>query len=185
MFSVNYGFYEVSCSVGTLPSIYGSYCSHAELVSEYDLLEPKETEDSESPCFVGISRSGHNEGWPFLIVAQTYSPASAGFSPSVIIVAETDLLMVGAGTRLLAYALNPPSFLWEDDAAFGFWGWERYGDTIVMAAELEIAAWDINGRKLWSWPVEPPWVYSVSNNKIVLDIMGDMSTFPLNAGPRG
>ncbi len=183
MFSVSYGFYTVSCSVGTLPDIYRNYCGHAELASEYDLMEPKETEDSESPCFVGISRSGHNEGWPFLTVAQTYSPASAGFSPSVIVVAETDLLMIGAGTRLLAYTLNPPYLLWEDDAAFGFWGWERYGDTIVMAAELEIAAWDIAGHKLWSRPVEPPWVYRVSDNRIMLDVMGDLADFPLIAGP--
>jgi hypothetical protein len=185
MFSVSYDFYTVCCSVGTLPDMYESYRSHAELASEYDLMEPKEAQDSGSPCFVGVSRSGQNDGWPFLTIAQTYSPASAGFSPGVIVIAETNLLMIGAGTRLLAYILDPPRLFWEDDASFGFWGWERHGDIIVMAAELEMAAWDTTGQKLWFRDVEPPWTYSVTDNIVTLDIMGNLSKFPLTTGPSG
>lgn len=91
--------------------------------------------------------------------------------------------MLGAGTRLLAYSLEPPRLLWEDDADFGFWGWERHGDTLVMAAELEMAAWNTEGHKLWSRFVEPPWSYHVEKDLIHLDIMGDKSNFPLITGP--
>jgi len=183
MFSTTYGSYTLSCTTGSLPEMYEHYCRHALLVSEYESREPEETSQSESPCFVGVSRSGYNDGWPFLTIAQTYSPDCAGFHPGAIIIPEPDILMLGAGTRLLAYALDPPCLLWEDAANCGFWGWERHGDTIIMAAELEMAAWDITGRKLWSRFVEPPWTYNVEEGVILLDIMGDKSGFPLVAGP--
>lgn len=183
MFSTSYGLYTLSCTTGRLPGLYGEYCRHAEVVSEYHLNEPKETDESESPCFVGVSKSRRNEGWPFLVIAQTFEPSSPGFDPGAIIIPETELLMLGAGTQLLAFRLNPPSLLWEDDADCGFWGWERHSNVVVMAAELEMAAWDINGRKLWSRGVEPPWSYSVSDAIVTLDIMGELSKFSLTTGP--
>lgn len=185
MISITYGLYTLSCTTHHLPEMYDNYCRHAELVSEYDLGEPNETPQSESPCFIGISRSGRHGGWPFLVIAQNYSPDCAGFHPSAIIIPETNILMLGAGTRLLAYTLNPPRLLWEDDADFGFWGWERHGDIVLMAAELEMAAWDTQGRKMWSRYVEPPWSYHVEEGVVMLDIMGSHSQFPLLTGPEG
>jgi hypothetical protein len=51
--------------------------------------------------------------------------------------------------------------LWEDRADFGFHSWQCYDDMIVMSAELELAAWDTQGRKHWTTFVEPPWEHSV------------------------
>jgi hypothetical protein len=51
-----------------------------------------------------------------------------------------------------------------------------------MAAELELAAWDINGRKLWSRFVEPPWQYAVARDVITLDVMGTLSRIHLESG---
>jgi hypothetical protein len=42
-------------------------------------------------------------------------------------------------------------------SAFGFHGWQRHEDLVVMSAELEMAAWDLRGVKRWSTFVEPPW----------------------------
>jgi hypothetical protein len=52
-----------------------------------------------------------------------------------------------------------------------------------MAAELELAAWNVQGKKLWSIFVEPPWIYEVHDNRIRLDVMGNVSEFDLNIGP--
>jgi hypothetical protein len=52
-----------------------------------------------------------------------------------------------------------------------------------MSAELEFAAWDINGRKLWSTFVEPPWSYEIRGDQVELDVMGRKSTFVLAIGP--
>jgi hypothetical protein len=41
-----------------------------------------------------------------------------------------------------------------------------------MSAELELSAWDINGRKLWSKNVEPPWSYEIRGDRVELDVMG-------------
>ena len=59
----------------------------------------------------------------------------------------------------------------------------RHDDTIVMSAELELAAWDLLGRKLWTTYVEPPWEYSVSGSTLNLDVMGVKSHFNMIAGP--
>ncbi|WP_424949960.1 hypothetical protein [Deinococcus sp.] len=52
-----------------------------------------------------------------------------------------------------------------------------------MAAELEFSAWNLDGHKLWSMFVEPPWSYSVQNGVIQLGVMDDHSGFPLHTGP--
>ena len=72
--------------------------------------------------------------------------------------------------------------LWEDEVSFGFWFWARHGDVVLMGAELELAAWDIHGRKLWLRNVEPPWDYRVDGQVVVLDVMGMMSRLDLHTG---
>jgi hypothetical protein len=78
---------------------------------------------------------------------------------------------------------HPPVRVWEDHADAGFWWWDRQEDTILMAAELELAAWDIHGHKLWTMFVAPPWSYSVHDGVIQLDVMNNLSRFPLPSGP--
>jgi hypothetical protein len=51
-----------------------------------------------------------------------------------------------------------------------------------MAAELELAAWDVNGRKLWSWFVEPPWEFAVAGDVVTVDVMGSVSRIRLQSG---
>ena len=53
------------------------------------------------------------------------------------------------------YELAPsPRRLSEDSADVGFWSWAQHGETVLMSAELELAAWSSAGRKLWSTFVE-------------------------------
>ncbi|MEM9412211.1 MAG: hypothetical protein AAGA30_13940 [Planctomycetota bacterium] len=96
---------------------------------------------------------------------------------------ETKTLLIGAGERLLAYDLDQPKLLWEDHIEAGFWGWARHNEIIVMSAELELAAWDTAGRKLWSTFVEPPWSYSVDESTVNLNVIGEKSSFALAVGP--
>jgi hypothetical protein len=71
----------------------------------------------------------------------------------------------------------------EDRAWSGFWHWKRHGDIIVMSAELEMAAWSLDGAKLWSTFVEPPWSYEVEGDRVELEVMGAVSSFGLREGP--
>ena len=119
-----------------------------------------------------------------LTVSQHFAPGpEAGFQPGVLIVPETHTLFIGAGTRLLAYHLQRVARLWQDEADTGFWFWRRHGEVVVMSAELELAAWDLEGHKLWSTFVEPPWTYSVSEGSVTLDVMGQIRKFSLRSGP--
>jgi hypothetical protein len=100
-------------------------------------------------------------------------------------VTQTAVLFAGAGTRLLAYSLRDrPRRLWEDTAGWcGFWHWSLHGQCVLMAAELELAAWDTSGAKLWSTLVEPPWSYDVAGGQVHLDVMGAKTRFPVVCGP--
>ncbi len=175
MFQISVGPYSLKVSYDRLPPTYVEAVRQAKLADELDLALTERT-----VCCVEV---GHGNAWPFLLVAQRYAPSADCFFPGVLLVPETHRLFVGAGERLLAYDVAKPERLWEDSADMGFWSWARHEDVVVMSAELEIAAWDLKGRKLWSRFVEPPWDYQVDHGVVHLDIMGAMSEFDLRSGP--
>ncbi len=171
---ISYGEFRVLCSVGTFPSLYESYRAHAALADEIDLSAKG------GLSFFAVSRG---TTWPSLTVAQRYSPSEAGFVPGALLIPETSVFFVGAGARILAYDLAQPRRLWTDTADIGFWGWHRYADVVLMSAELEFAAWSLNGQKKWSMFVEPPWDFEVDGSVVTLDSMGDKQSFDLRTGP--
>lgn len=157
-----------------MPEYAVDHSEHAKLVEEFD------DECTEGDfCMLAVQR-GLN--WPFLVVKQRCRLPGI-FGPCALLVPETELLFLGVGKRLLAYNLNPPSRIWEDSTDCGIWCWARHGDLVFLSAELELAAWDIHGRKQWTMFVEPPWEYTVSNGLIHLDVMGSQSSFPIATGP--
>lgn len=175
MFEVSVGKWSLVVDGTGLPELHDVYLERAKLVNQFAL-----TEGEGKFCFLAVLNA---DGECALVVEQRYSPAGSGFQPGAMLVPETSTLFVGAGERLLAYRLDPPSRIWEDSAAVGFWGWSRHGDCVLMSAELEFAAFDLVGKKLWTTFVEPPWTFRVERELIVLDVMGTESRFPLLLGP--
>ncbi len=167
LFQFTCGPYTISLA-DSLPPMHYSYSRRAQLAEAFEL------EGSSSPlCYLTVAR-GH--GWPFLIVAQRYSPShQSGFYPGVLFVPETNLLLLGAGSRLLAYTLDQPARLWEYHLSGGFCQWERLQDCIVMSSENELAVWDIHGQKRWEHSVSPPWQYAIQGDTIHV-YMGDRQT---------
>jgi hypothetical protein len=175
MFEVGFGDFTVSVQEGSLPDNYSEYASHAQLKLESGL------QGSEGRvAFCGVAKG---DGWPSCIVAFRYAPAGYGFTPGVLVVPETEILFVGGGTLLLAVNLARCRLLWEDTAEMGFWCWRRHSNIVLMSAELELAAWNAGGRKLWTTFVEPPWSYTVEDGRVALDVMGNVSDFSMHAGP--
>lgn len=175
MFSITVADYSLRCQNKGLPGMYEEYIKRAQLVEEINLSGSEGT-----LCFLAVSRG---DDWPFLVVAQRYAPDADGFNPGALLIPETDLLFLGAGNQTLAFDLCTPKKLWEDDVEVGFLSWRRHNDVVVISAELECAAWDIHGYKLWSTFVEPPWQYTVHGDVIYLDVMGTMSSCDLKVGP--
>ena len=176
MFTISTEKYHIIVNAPGLPNLYAEYCQYAKLVDEIDLSNSDGT-----AAFVAV---GNANTWPFLVVAYRCIPGEdATFHPGVLLIPETDVLFLGGGERILAYDLHTPSRLWEDCADTGFWAWDRVKDVVIMSAELELAAWDIHGKKLWSMFVEPPWFYEIQADSIPLDIMGKKLSFPLHTGP--
>lgn len=175
MFRVSVGDYEVCCKADGLPAMLSEYQQRARLAEDFGVAD----DGGASVCFVSVGRPRQ---WPFLVVVQRYSPAGCGFFPGVLLVPETHRLFIGAGRRLLAYDLSRPARLWEDETDCGFWSWSRHRSVVLMAAELELAVWDVGGPKLWSRPVEPPWEFSVAGEVVAVDVMGDVSRAHLWTG---
>jgi hypothetical protein len=177
MFELAVGRYRVQLYDGDAPTMLGEYRSRAGLCEELGIWSKSgamtASEDGRLFC-VTVSQGS---GWPFLVVAQRYTPRD--FDPGIALVEETSRLFVGAGDRLLCYDLETPARLWEDSVMVGFWFFCRHGDVLLMSAELELAAFDLRGEKLWNTNVEPPWHYEVRGDNVHLDVMGKTSVFAL------
>ena len=176
MFTVTVGQYAISVQRGTIPNIYRDYRKHAQLAEEF-ALQPHEGE----LCFVAVSRQEH---WPTLVVAQRFELSDAGFDPAALLAPETSTLFLGAGRRLLGYQLDPPRRLFEETVEAGFWEWARHGDVVLMSGELDLAAWDLSGKKLWAMPLQPAWQYHVESGLVHLNVGGRRTAFPLREGPQ-
>lgn len=174
-FRITIGEYTLICIPDGISAFHDQESAHAHLVDEFDL-----SGDAPASCWLGIQRA--SEDWPFLVIAQRYHP-EASVQPSALLIPETYRLFVGAGTRLLAYDLEQVSRLWEDTADRGFWFWDQRGDYVLMAAELELAAWTLQGLKVWTTFIEPPWSYTCKDGIIHLDVMGTQSSFAISDGP--
>lgn len=170
-FKVAVGTYVLGLVPSGLPALFNEYVAHATLAEQIDLDEP-------GLCCITVARGS---GWPFLVVAQSIGRA-VGLGPGALIAPDRDVLFVGGGERLLAYDLRQPRRLWEDSVEGGFWGWSRHGDVVLMAGELELAAWTVTGERLWSTFVEPPWSFGVEGETVRLDVMGKVDSFPLRSG---
>jgi len=174
MFAVTFGDFTVSVQDGGLPDLYDEYLKRAVFVFERD---GKESQGRSAFCAVAKGTD-----WPFCVLSFRYAPAGSGFRPGVLLIPETEVLFLGAGSLLLAIDLEHRRTLWEDVADVGFWNWHRYGDTVLMSAELELAAWGLRGEKKWSKGVEPPWSYTVRGANLVLDVMGSAAEFVVESG---
>jgi len=176
-FSVTIDEYTISGSVGEPPATYSAMLEHASFHDDRGIKGSEGT-----ALIVTVKRA--SDAWPAIVISLRFDPGPlSGFHPGAMLIPERHLLLVGAGTTLLAYDLRAKARLWEDTADLGFWRWERHGDIVFMLAELELAAWNLNGRKLWSTFVEPPWDYTVVEGTVSLDVMGRKQRFPAATGP--
>lgn len=174
MFKFTCGPYTITVA-DSLPPKHYSYCQRANLV---DTIEMEGA--LSALCYLSVARE---QSWPFLIVAQRYSPGpQSGFHPGILLIPETGLLLLGAGERLLAYTLNGPGKLWEHHLTGGFWQWERSQDRIIMSSENELAVWDIYGQKRWEYFVEPPWKYTIEGDIVSVHIDGKQTALNCERG---
>jgi hypothetical protein len=130
---------------------------------------------------VGISDCGI---YPQLLVEGWISPPprAGGFSPGVLVIPETNVAFLGLGENVIVYALAPLNKLAHDQTEVGFWYWARHGDYVLMSGELEFAVWTIQGEKLWSAWVEPPWCFDMEGMTVILDVMGNVERRDLKSG---
>lgn len=177
--SVSISGWKIQSQVGGYPLLHKEYVENAVFVDFVNEL----TVENETLVIYNITTpQNENAGWPTAVISCKFSPHGWGFEPAILIVPETSLAFIGAGTTLLAYDLIKLEKLWEDTADLGFFSWERHGDVVIMSAEIELAAWSIKGEKLWTKFVEPPWFYEVKNGRIKLDVMGIKTTFNIYSG---
>jgi len=137
-------------------------------------------DDERNYLAVGVSDSGTG---PELLVEGWYSPGpSSGFFPSVLVVPDTGVAFIGAGSTVLCFSLKPIKKIAQEHVEAGFWKWHLHGQFVLMSAELEFSVWSTSGKKLWSRFVEPPWYFVVQEELVTLDVMGYQQVFDLLTG---
>lgn len=176
-FEVLVGRYRLTWDNGLLGSYY-TQRQQAALVDELSLVD---TDEHFGMLSVGLSDGSR----PLLILKHggVIPWDEDTLSLAVVLVPETDILFAGEHRAIWAYDLRQPTRLWTDTAEMGFLGWQRHGEVVVMSAELELAAWDLQGHKLWSTFVEPPYDYVVADDTLHLTVMDVRTAFPLTRGP--
>ena len=168
------GKYQILCTPNGLPAMYENYKNNAALFEEYDWGR-----NSKWQCFIAI---GKVHEWPQLVVSIKYD-LEGGLYPGVLLMPDTTIAFIGAGELILIYDVDEPRLIDVDRADAGFHTWEQHEDIVLLSAELEFAAWDTRGNKLWTTFVEPPWGYAINDKLITLDVMGEKTTFSIHQGP--
>jgi hypothetical protein len=128
-------------------------------------------------CFIAAGRI--DEWPPRLVVEQRCSAADAG----LLMVEETGVLFVGAGERLLAYDVTAPRRLWVETATW-FSSWTRHDKVVLMNGGRELAAWSVDGEKLWSRSFEQGgWRCAVNGDALQITVKGAIiATLHLSSG---
>jgi hypothetical protein len=171
------GPYEIGCQEAGFPDSFDYLRQRAALVVEDRDANRDLTGDF---CCVSVRRGGK----VLLALAQAFAPRGSGFNPGLALILETDVLFVGSGQNVRAFDLTVPRELWLEQTDAGFWAWARHGEVVLMLAELEFAAWDLRGRKLWTTGVSPPWYYTVRGGIVELDFDDKQTSFSLSEGPK-
>lgn len=108
----------------------------------------------------------------------------ASFAPGVHLVPETGTLFVGCAESLAVYDLEKAERTHLDLTPYAFVSWSRHDDVIVMCGELEVAAYDLTGKRLWAATIEPPWDFGVNGDTMFTIVMGHKTEFSLREGPK-
>ncbi len=143
-------------------------------------IESNHRKSDQEYIAIGVSDCGHAAD--FLFEGWYFPGPKLGFHPGVLIVPETATVFIGIGEDVYTYSMAPIALIAKESAEAGFLYWSRYGNAILMSAELELSAWSLDGKRKWTRFVEPPWHYMIDNDVISLDIMGNVALLSLETG---
>jgi hypothetical protein len=181
MFTVVLDAYILRIYDGDFPSAVQGVPRRAKLADDFD---PPNADGR--PLLIAVDAP---DGETVLEVFQRYEQHGGAVWPSLVLVPETSTLFLGIGERLLCYNLAAPARLWEAHVDMMFWGWSRHGDVVLMESELELAGFDLCGRRLWTAYFEPPHEFRVEGDHIhatayqLNHVRNFKGSFPLHTGP--
>lgn len=166
--------YRIAVRIHKAPDAYDLWLQH---VKYFDI---DDTNYDDTPIYIGVAQG---RGWYEDIIAFKSDPIDyAGFHPGILLIPETELLFIGAGKILKIYDLKNHVMIFQKELSFGFLGWERSGDYVMMLEETELGVYNLNGKELWFAYVEPPWTFEVENDTIILNVMDELSRRDINNG---
>jgi hypothetical protein len=138
---------------------------------------PGSADEDRPEVYVLVHRAG---GAPTLLVV---GRTREGFGCGVHVVPDTGVMFFGCGESVCAYDMATGTRLHQDITPYAFHSWNRHGEVVLMSGELEVAAFALDGTKLWSAAVESPWDYGVTGENMYTLVMGHKVEFPLKNGP--
>lgn len=160
--------YNIQIYIQEPPGSLDYYRERAKFIDEQDLSR-KGTNDVE--LYIIISKGFQNPDYS-IIAFSSFPIGVAGFRPGLHYESETDVLFIGAGTRIKTYRLSDNKLIFEKNDGLGFWSWNRYSDYIIQQAETDIRVFNLKGEELWGTYVSPPYNFHITGDKIILEFEG-------------
>lgn len=140
MIEFNFPGYRISNELHKEPTEFELWLEHASFT------DVKGLSNAGSPIYIGVGNEGH---WFETVIAfRTEQLDTSGFVPGILVVPETQTLFVGAGETIKIYDLSVKTLKLEKTTPFGFWGWSRHDDIIIMSAEIEFVVYSLEGGTL-------------------------------------
>ncbi len=165
MFYNTTGKYIIGVSHKEIPWNYSNYVKNCKKNFEYDL-----NLNSGEYIFLSIANSLE---WPFFVLAIRYNPCEGGFDPGIYLIEESERLFIGAGSTVLVFDIQSLTLITEEYFQEGFLRWKRYKDKVLMMAELDIACFDIYGKKIWERFIEPPYDIEFSEECVLVKMLDE------------
>jgi len=105
--------------------------------------------------------------------------------PLVLLVLKTGVLFVSSQEEIGTFDLNQRTPVERRKLPCPLiWRLDQHGTAVVVQSEMELAVWDLNGKRIWETFADPPHKYSVDGNVLKLVDFRGTYTFDLLTGNR-
>ncbi|HVJ86552.1 MAG TPA: hypothetical protein VM452_12965 [Caulifigura sp.] len=152
----------INVSIGDYRLTVGRRCDVAGRVSESTVVEDLRERPVDNETDVAVLIAGHDQPAHLEVILNN---SIHGFEPGILLIPETGTLFVGASPTIAVYDVATPRRLVHDNDIW-FYDWARHGDIVLMSSEMELAGFSLDGDRLWTEYIDPPWSMRVENDVV-------------------
>ena len=167
----------INVSIGDYRLTVGRRCDVAGRISESTVVEDLRERPVDDETDIAVKVARLDQPAHLMVILGTTSIDL----PCVLLVPETNTLFVGANPTIAVYDVATARRLVRDNDTW-FYDWARHGDIVLMSSEMELAGYSLDGDRLWTEYIDPPWSTRVVNDVVEIEGDGAKSRLSLQTG---